>query len=93
MDPKSRELGATQASEQDTGRAFPLTQLPTGAQARIVRVIHDREGHWRKLNALGILPGATLHLQQRFPTYAIRVGMSTLAVDAQLASLIYVEPL
>ncbi|MFN7016355.1 MAG: FeoA family protein [Fimbriimonadales bacterium] len=93
MDQKHRGVGAAEASGQSAEHALPLTQLPTGAQARIVRIVHDPDGHWRKLSALGIMPGATLALLQRFPTYAIRVGMSTTAVDAQLASLIWVEPL
>ncbi|MCX7993541.1 MAG: ferrous iron transport protein A [Fimbriimonadales bacterium] len=93
MDQEFSGLGAAEAAGDGAGRAIPLTQLPTGTQARIVRVVHDHDGHWRKLSALGITPGATLYLQQRFPTYALRVGLSTLAVDTQLAKLIYVEPL
>ncbi len=93
MDTEHCGLGAAEAAGESAGRALPLTQLPTGAQARIVRVVHDHDGHWRKLSALGVVPGATLYLQQRFPTYAVRIGMSTIAVDALLANLIYVEPL
>lgn len=93
MDPKLSELGKAEARGDDAQDAIPLTRLPTGRQARIVRVVHDHDGHWRKLSALGILPGATLHLQQRFPTYAVRVGMSTVAVDTQLAQQIEVIPL
>lgn len=92
MDSTPDSLGAAQASGGDL-RAVPLTQLPTGAQARIVRVVHDPDGHWRKLSALGVVPGAALYLLQRFPTFTLRIGMSTLAVDTQLANLIYVEPL
>lgn len=92
MDTEPGQLGAAQASG-DSPQAIPLTQLPTGAHARIVQVVHDRDEHWRKLSALGIMPGAVLCLQQRFPAFAIRIGLSTIAVDKQLASLIYVEPL
>lgn len=93
MDPKLSELGKTEASGDDARDAVPLTHLPTGRQARIVRVVHDHDGHWRKLSALGIVPGAMVYLLQRFPTYAVRVGMSTIAVDTQLAQLIWVAPL
>ncbi len=92
MDTKPCELGTAQASG-DGAQAVPLTQLPKGAQARIVRVVHDHDGHWRKLSVLGIMPGATVYVQQRFPAYAVRIGMSTVALDAQLAGLIFVEPL
>ncbi len=90
MDSEPRELGAAQASGDG---AVPLTQLPRGAQARIVRVVHDHDGHWRKLSALGIMPGAVIHLQQRFPAYVVRLGMASVALDAQLAQLVVVEPL
>lgn len=93
MDQELSGMGTSEADGESAGRALPLTQLPTGALARIVRVVTDHDGHWRKLSALGTVPGARLYLQQRFPTYAIRVGLSTIAVDTQLASLIYVEPL
>jgi len=93
MDSKLSGLGKAEASGDDAQNAVPLTHLPKGRQARIVRVVHDHDGHWRKLSALGIMPGATVSLLQRFPTYAIRVGMSTVAVDKQLAQLIWVVPL
>ncbi|MFN3690481.1 MAG: FeoA family protein, partial [Fimbriimonadales bacterium] len=60
MDQEHRGMGAAEASGASAGRTLPLTQLPTGAQARIVQVVHDPEGHWRKLSALGIMPGAIL---------------------------------
>lgn len=71
----------------------PLTELKTGASARIVQIVHDPEGHWRKLNALGIVPGATLCLVQRVPTFVVQVGLSLLAIDRQLATQVLVEPL
>ncbi len=69
----------------------PLSELRTGASARVVQIVHDPEGHWRKLNALGIVPGATVCLIQRFPTYVVQVGLSQLALDRQLTSQVLVE--
>ncbi|GIV08141.1 MAG: hypothetical protein KatS3mg019_0232 [Fimbriimonadales bacterium] len=92
MDTEPRKLGEAQAPAGGA-EAIPLTQLPKGAQARIVRVVHDHDGHWRKLSALGIMPGAIVSIQQRFPAYAVRIGLSTVALDAQLAGLLFVEPL
>ncbi len=91
MDTQPDSMGAEQARSE--GRAIPLTQLPSGAQARVVRVVHDADGHWRKLSALGIVPGTMLQLVQRFPTYALRTGLAMVAIDKQLAALIEVEPL
>ncbi len=72
---------------------IPLTRLRTGETARIVRIEPDLEGHWRKLTALGICPGAVLCLVQRFPTYVLQIGCSTIAIDRQLACQIEVERL
>ncbi|MEN3002660.1 MAG: FeoA family protein [Armatimonadota bacterium] len=72
---------------------IPLPKLRTGAQARIVHIVHDAEGHWRKLAALGVMPGALVRLVQRFPTYVLQIGYSTIAIDHQLAAQIEVEPL
>ncbi|MCS6918653.1 MAG: ferrous iron transport protein A [Fimbriimonadales bacterium] len=68
-----------------------LTQLPTGATARIVHIVHDAEGHWRKLAALGLMPSATVRLVQKFPTCVLQIGYSLIALDHQLASQIEVE--
>ncbi|GBC93815.1 hypothetical protein HRbin15_02317 [bacterium HR15] len=70
-----------------------LTQLRTGDTARIVRIIHDADGHWRKLTALGITPGATVRLVQKLPTCVLQIGYSMIALDHLLASQIEVEPI
>ncbi len=71
---------------------IPLSQLKPSVPARVVEIQHDSEGHWRKLSVLGILPGAQLVLVQRFPTFVVQVGYTMVALDAQLASLVLVEP-
>ncbi|MCS7273438.1 MAG: ferrous iron transport protein A [Fimbriimonadales bacterium] len=91
MDAHTDSVGSTQASQASA--AIPLTQLPVGVPARVVQIVHDADGHWRKLSVLGLVPGVTLCLLQRFPTYAVRVGLATIAIDGQLASLVRVEPL
>jgi len=70
-----------------------LTQLRTGDTARIVRIIHDADGHWRKLTALGVVLGATVRLVQKFPTCVLQIGYSMIALDHMLASQIEVEPI
>jgi len=74
-------------------RMKPLTQLRTGETARITRIRHDDDGHWRKLTALGVAPGAMVRLVQRFPTYVLQIGYSMIALDHTLASQIEVEPI
>lgn len=70
-----------------------LIQLRAGTTARITHIAHDANGHWRKLAALGVMPGATLRLVQKFPTCVLQIGYSVIALDHQLASQIEVEPM
>lgn len=69
-----------------------LNALPKGASARVVQIHHDAEGHWRKLSVLGIVPGATVRMVQRFPTFVVQVGYALVAIDEQLASQVQVHP-
>jgi len=72
---------------------LPLTALRAGSTARIVHIVQDSEGHWRKLTALGVVPGAVVRLVQKFPSYVLQIGYSPLALDHQLTAQIEVEPL
>jgi ferrous iron transport protein A len=69
----------------------PLTHLKTGARAVVLSLDsaspHDRN----KLMAMGVMPGATIHLLQRFPTYVVAVGYTQLALDKETARLIHVK--
>jgi DtxR family transcriptional regulator, Mn-dependent transcriptional regulator len=40
-----------------------------------------------------VVPGATLHFQQRSPAAVIRIGETTLAVEPEVAGEIYVKRL
>lgn len=44
-----------------------------------------------KLIALGVLPGMTVRLVQRYPSYVFEIGHSQFAVDGSIASQILVE--
>lgn len=71
---------------------MPLSALERGASARVVEIVHDSDGHWRKLSALGIVPGATVRIVQRFPTFVVQVGYGLVAIDRRLAQQVRVHP-
>ena len=48
------------------------------------------ESSIRKLMAMGVLPGFDVSLIQRYPSYVFRVGQTQIAVDADIASEIFV---
>ncbi len=72
-----------------------VTGLPTfelGALGRIVFIAPKFHDRMDRLAALGVVPGSTLRLHQRSPSYVIEVGETTIALDPEIASEIYVKP-
>ena len=70
-----------------------LPNLPLGATARIVFIaprFHDRMD---RLAALGVIPGCDIRLHQRLPAYVIAVGETTIGLDPEIASEIFVKPI
>jgi len=43
------------------------------------------------LSSLGVIPGTSVRLKQRHPSYVIQVGETTIALDADLARNIFVR--
>ncbi len=69
----------------------PLDRLAVGERGRIVYIVPREPDRLVRLSNLGILPGATVALQQRSPAAVIRVGETTLAMDPAIAGEIYVR--
>jgi Fe2+ transport system protein FeoA len=65
-----------------------LAQLEKGQSKVIKEIVHDAEGHWRKLAAFGIMPGATVSMLQRWPSFVIRVGRTEVGLDETTSSLV-----
>jgi len=69
----------------------PLDRLGVGERGRIVYIVPREPERLVKLSSLGIVPGVTISLLQRSPAAVLRVGETTLAVDPDIASEIYVK--
>ena len=69
---------------------IPLTRLRKGSRATVLSLGGDSSHERNKLMALGVMPGATLQLLQRFPSYVIQLGYTQLAVDKETAAAIFV---
>lgn len=68
-----------------------LTEVKKGQTAVVTEVMRDETGHWRKLFALGLSPGAEITVVQRWPTVVLQIGMAQVAVDSSMAKMITVE--
>ncbi len=72
-----------------------VTGLPSfelGAMGRIVFIAPKFHDRMDRLAALGVIPGSTIRLHQRSPSYVIEVGETTIALDPEIAGEIYVKP-
>ena len=69
---------------------IPLTRLRKGARATVLSVGGESSHERNKLMAFGIMPGATLQLLQRFPSYVVQLGYTQLALDRETAAAILV---
>jgi Fe2+ transport system protein FeoA len=62
-----------------------------GDSGRIVYVVPKDSDRLLRLSSLGVVPGATVQLQQKSPAAVLRVGETTLAIDPDIAGEIYVK--
>lgn len=69
----------------------PLDRLAPGQAAHIVYIVPRAAGRLVRLAGLGVVPGATVHLQQRTPAAVVRVGETTVALEPAVAGEIYVR--
>lgn len=68
-----------------------LTDLKVGQEGKIVFIhtqFHHRLEH---LSSFGIVPGNVVRLHQKSPSYVLEVGETTLALDRDIVSEIYVK--
>lgn len=71
----------------------PLEQLAAGRSARIVYIVPRDPSRLVRLSSLGLVPGATLRLEQKRPAVVVGLGETTLALDREIAGEIYVKKL
>lgn len=71
----------------------PLAKFPVGIDARVVFVSSRRHALVDRLASLGVIPGVVLRLHQRRPGFVLSVGETTLAIDAEVATAIWVRRL
>jgi DtxR family Mn-dependent transcriptional regulator len=69
----------------------PLDQLAVGRSAKIVYIVPRDPARLVKLSDLGLVPGVVVRLQQKRPATVVGVGETTLALDRDIASEIYVK--
>ncbi|HHW01806.1 MAG TPA: ferrous iron transport protein A [Thermoanaerobacterales bacterium] len=67
-----------------------LTELGVGEKATILRIDAKDKKTLNKLMALGVLPGMTVMLMQKFPSLVFKVGNTRIAADEAISKNIIV---
>jgi len=68
-----------------------LSELEVKDRGEIAYLHTKDSSQMQKLMSIGILPGMSASLLQKFPSYVLQLGQSQFAIDKELASCIYVR--
>lgn len=68
-----------------------LNLLKSGEQGTVTYFRNSDENTIKKLMAMGVTPGCSILLEQRFPAFVIRAGRTRLALDEAIARSVYVR--
>lgn len=69
-----------------------LASVKRGNSGTVAALKTKDEMILHKLMAMGISPGMPILLEQRFPSYIIKVGRTRAALDQEMAKVIYLHP-
>ncbi len=78
--------------QESVGRLIaPLCEMRPGQRGHIAYIQMNDVKRLQKLMAMGVLPGVSIALLRRFPSYVIEAGYSQFAVDKEIAADIHVR--
>ena len=69
----------------------PLSELKVKDKGKIAYLQAKDKNQMQKLISIGVIPGVSIMLLQKFPSYVFQIGLSQFAIDKELAQAIYVR--
>jgi DtxR family Mn-dependent transcriptional regulator len=87
-----RLLGRGSNGQADGNGVISLPALRRGVEAEVVALDPSDVVRLQKVLALGILPGESVRLARRFPSFVVETGLTRFALDREVASAILVRP-
>lgn len=69
----------------------PVSLLKTKEKGIIIRFQNNDEAIVKKMMTMGLNTGQEITLEQRFPSFMIKIGQTRLAIDPEIANSIYVR--
>lgn len=79
-----------QAREELKPIVVSSEQLTVGESARVAYLSSGEHGRLLRLSALGITPGATIRLLQRWPSFVFQCDQTEIALEQDVARHVYV---
>lgn len=68
-----------------------LMEMEVGSTGRIVFIVPSEDSRLERLASLGIVPGCSIKLKQKKPSFVLKIDETTLAIDSAIAEGIYVK--
>jgi len=94
LDPEGRHIPRGPCCRSATRRVepvvVPLAELGVGQDGRVCYMTTKFHERYERLSTFGIVPGAVFRLHQRSPSYVLEMAGTTIAIDGEIASEIYV---
>lgn len=69
----------------------PLSAMKPGQSGKVVAINSDNHARIERLHVLGLVKDAIIRLEQKRPTYVLRVGFTELTIDYEIATNIMVD--
>ncbi len=69
----------------------PLSELEVEQMGKIAYIHSQEPEKLQKLMAIGVMPGMTITLITRFPSFVFQLGQTQIAIDKEIAQDIYVR--
>jgi DtxR family transcriptional regulator, Mn-dependent transcriptional regulator len=70
---------------------LPLPDLKLGEEGRVVFIKPRSRSRLERLSSMGLIPGSTVKLIQRRPSFVLEIGETALALDEEIVREIYVK--
>jgi DtxR family transcriptional regulator, Mn-dependent transcriptional regulator len=86
--PPGRCCGLTTASDE---QVQPLAEMQVGDSCEVVHIRPRHHARLDRLGAYGLVPGSSIRLHQKKPSFVIQIDETDLALDIDIARDIYVR--
>lgn len=86
-----RFIARRRADHENESPVRPLTAMQPGQTGKVIAINSTNHARIERLHILGLVNDAAVTLQQKHPTYVLKVGFTELSIDHDIATNIMVD--